>query len=201
MSLPNFTAEAALYKTCGHYRASFAPIGASNVTVCQLPDGSYQQTCLGCFLSPPDGTGSQDLNCLCYDFNGGLVPTTLSGAVGGLGCIFDIWNSNGHLCWSCSAAILQRATALDTRRDCLNFRQLGWAWRVCQAPPTVLCQAFWKIWPCLGHIAFDRRSKERLSKLLAIVTGRVPCCGARAASILTLSGEFGRRLRRPRRAA
>src|SRR6516164_6924289 len=87
---------------------------------------------------------------------------------------------------SCSAAILQRATALDTRRDCLNFRQLGWAWRVCQAPPTVLCQAFWKIWPCLGHIAFDRRSKERLSKLLAIVTGRVPCCGARAASILTL---------------
>jgi len=98
MSLPNFTAEAALYKTCGHYRASFAPIGASNVTVCQLPDGSYQQTCLGCFLSPPDGTGSQDLNCLCYDFNGGLVPTTLSGTVGGLGCIFDIWNSNGHLC-------------------------------------------------------------------------------------------------------
>ena len=51
MSLPKFTAESAIYKTREHYRASHAPIGASNVTVCQLPDGSYQQTCSGCYTT------------------------------------------------------------------------------------------------------------------------------------------------------
>ena len=98
MSLPNFTAESALYKARGHYRASYAPIGAGNVTVCQLPDGSYQRTCSGCFLSAPDGFGEQDLSCNCLDFNGNAVFTTLFGAVGSLGCFDDIFNSNGHLC-------------------------------------------------------------------------------------------------------
>jgi hypothetical protein len=99
MSLPNFTAETALYKTREHYRAWHAPIGAGNVTVCQLPDGSYQRTCSGCRLSAPDPFfGLQDLSCSCLDFHGNSVFTTLTGAVGSFGCNTDIYNANGHLC-------------------------------------------------------------------------------------------------------
>ena len=104
MSLPNFTAESALYKTRGYYWASHAPIGAGNVTVCQLPDGSYQQTCLECFLSPPDPLfGSQDLICHCLDFNGRLVATTLPGAVGTLGCYSTFGTVTATFAVLCSA--------------------------------------------------------------------------------------------------
>jgi hypothetical protein len=93
MTLPSFTAEQSLYRSGQHYRSSLLAATTRGITISQcgngfLPNGSYQQSCVGCTC---DG---DYLQCYCYDFNGvpqdtGLAPVS--------NCIGDIYNSDGYL--------------------------------------------------------------------------------------------------------
>ena len=97
MTVPNFTADRALYRTRGHYRAAGVSAGARGVILSQgnlpLPYGSYLWSCTQCFNQ--DG----QLWCLCPDFYGNYDSAAITISLCGNQ---DIANCNGALfCGGC----------------------------------------------------------------------------------------------------
>lgn len=102
MTLPELTADRAIYKSCRCYLSSGTSVTMHGVSpsLGELPSGTYRQTCYDCYVYYEDFFATPILQCSCPDFNGnpqstGLkYPSTCSGV--------DIANCNGRLtCGAC----------------------------------------------------------------------------------------------------
>ena len=102
MTVPHFTAEASTYRSSGIYRYSTSLVSTTGVVPSQsyLPDGTYQNSCYGCWVEVLDGGvfAIPILHCTCSDFNGNPQQTAIDTSY----CGADIANCNGQLrCGGC----------------------------------------------------------------------------------------------------
>lgn len=100
MSYFSFNAESSLYSSRLNYRSSRMQAGPLDVTLSQgVPNGTYLQSCDGCYIAYFAGSGDPVLACRCWDFNGqsnySIWPNPQN-------CPADIANCNGQLwCGTC----------------------------------------------------------------------------------------------------
>lgn len=103
MKFPNFTAEASIYRSTGTYRHSRSLVSAMGVVPSQsdLPNGTYLQSCSGCWVEYLDAgyIAIPIVHCSCPDYNGNLHQTEINS----FACFaLDIANCNGQLkCGGC----------------------------------------------------------------------------------------------------